>query len=143
MRTDPQRPKQQSAECSREIPRGCIFIYHKLEIRAFLFAILLIIRKILTLNHQTVVIMNIEAFINETVKGHNRSHPEIIIAKSYHAGWTWYFLYQGDTNIWGIEDVILYEFLWDKLSQERIYPCLQLREIVGKQKIGIAFEVKG
>lgn len=86
--------------------------------------------------------MNIDAFINETVKGHNRINPDIIIAKSCIAGRLWYFLYLEGYDIWGIEEVTLYEYLWDKLSQERISPCIQLREIGGKPKIGIAFEVK-
>ena len=86
--------------------------------------------------------MNIDAFINETVKAHNRSNPDIIISKSCIAGRSWYFLYARDSNIWSMEEVFLYKFLYERLSQERICPSLQLREIFGKQKIGIAFEVK-
>ena len=86
--------------------------------------------------------MNIDAFINETVKGHNLNNPDIIIAKSCIAGRSRYFLYLEGYDIWGIEEVILYEFLWDKLSHELISPSIQLREIEGKPRIGIAFDVK-
>ncbi len=86
--------------------------------------------------------MSIDAFINETVKAHNRGHLDIVIAKSCIAGYAWYYLYQRDYDIWSWEDVFLYKFLYERLSQDSIYPTLQLREIDGKSKIGIAFEVK-
>lgn len=86
--------------------------------------------------------MNIDAFINDTVKAHNRYHSEIVIAKSCKAGYTRYFLYQRDHDIWSWEDVFLYKYLYEKLSQDGICPALQLREIDGQSKIGIAFEVK-
>lgn len=86
--------------------------------------------------------MDIDAFINDAVKAHNRSNPAIIIWTSCIAGRSWYFLYARDSNIWSMEEVFLYKFLYERLSQERIYPSLQLRVIFGKPKIGIAFEVK-
>lgn len=86
--------------------------------------------------------MNIDAFINETIKAHNRWHVDIVIDKSCIAGYAWYFLYQRGHDIWAWEDVFLYKYLYERLSQVCIYPTLQLREIDGKQKIGIAFEVK-
>ena len=86
--------------------------------------------------------MNIDAFINETVKAHNRLNVDIVIDKSYRAGYAWYFLYQRDYDIWSWEDIYLYKYLNERLSQERVYPTLRLREIDGKSKIGIAFEVK-
>ena len=85
--------------------------------------------------------MIIDAFINDTVKAHNRCHPNIIIYKECIAGRPWYFLYLEDYDIWGIEESFLYRFLYERLSQERIYPNLQLREIEGVQKIGIVIDL--
>lgn len=85
--------------------------------------------------------MHIDAFINDTVRAHNRTNPDIIISKSVIAGRSWYFLYLEGYDIWGIEESFLYRFLYERLSQERIYPTLQLREIKGVKRIGIAFEV--
>lgn len=86
--------------------------------------------------------MNIDAFINDTVKAHNRSHPDIIISKSWIAGRSWYFLYAKDSNIWSIEELCLFRSLYESLSPEGICPSLLLRDIDGKPKIGIAFEIK-
>lgn len=141
MRTDPQRPKQQSAECSRENPYDCIFIYHKLEIRAFLFAILLIIRTILTLNHQTVVIMNADKFIEDAVKDHNETNPDIVIRKIKIDTLTLYFLYLQEYNVWGAKECRLFLFLKEKLNQERIDPFIGLDKIYGEDKIGIFIDV--
>lgn len=87
--------------------------------------------------------MNIEAFIDATVCAHNRSHPGIIISKSWIAGRAWYFLYAKDSNIWSIRELFLFRSLYEKLSPEGIFPCLLLREIDGEPKIGIAIEVYG
>lgn len=86
--------------------------------------------------------MNIDAFINSAVIAHNCSHPDIVVSKSYILGFAWYFLYLKDFNIWGSEEIFLYRFIYERLSQDRIYPQLLLREVDGEQKIGIAFEVK-
>lgn len=85
--------------------------------------------------------MKIDAFINDTVRAHNRTHPDIIISKSCISGRTSYFLYLEDYDIWGIEELFLYRYLYERLSQERIYPIIQLSMIEGVQKIGIAIEV--
>lgn len=87
--------------------------------------------------------MNIDAFINDTVAAHNRTCCDIIISKSYLGAFSWYFLYLKDYNVWGIDEWILFKLIYDKLSQDRIYPSVLIREINGKNKIGIAFEVKG
>lgn len=85
--------------------------------------------------------MHIDAFINDTVRALSRSHPGIIISKSCIAGRSWYFLYLEGYDIWGLEESFLYRLLYERLSQKRIYPTLQGREINGVQKVGIAFEV--
>lgn len=86
--------------------------------------------------------MNIDAFINSTVKAHNCSNPDIVITKSCSSGFEFYFLYMKDYNIWGWEEIYLYRFICEMLSQDRIYPQILLREVNGEQKIGIAFIVK-
>lgn len=141
MRTDPQRPKQQSAESSREILAAAFSIYHKCQERAFLFAILSIIRNFLTFNNQTVVIMNIDKLLNDAVKVHNLTNPDIIIRKSQCDTLSWYFLYCKDSNIWDTEECRLYMYLFEKLSQERIFPFICLRKVDGEDKIGIFIDV--
>lgn len=141
MRTDPQRPKQQSAESSREILAAAFSIYHKCQERAFLFAILSIIRNFITFNNQTVVIMNIDKLLNDAVKVHNLTNPDIIIRKSQCDTLSWYFLYCKDSNIWDTEECRLYMYLFEKLSQERIFPFICLRKVDGEDKIGIFIDV--
>lgn len=86
--------------------------------------------------------MNIDAFINNTVQAHNRTCCDIIISKTCIPGWESYFLYLKDYDIWSIEEWFLYKFIYDRLSQDEIYPYVLIRVIGGKNKIGIAFEVK-
>ena len=86
--------------------------------------------------------MNIDAFINDTVAAHNRTCCDIIISKTYLGSWAYYFLYLKDHDLWGIEELSLYKFMYDRLSLEQIFPNILMREICGKPKIGIAFEVR-
>ena len=86
--------------------------------------------------------MNIDAFINDTVAAHNRTCCDIIVSKTFLGSWAWYFLYLKDYDIWGIEEWSLYKFIYDRLSQEQIFPNVLMRVIDGKTKIGIAFEVR-
>lgn len=86
--------------------------------------------------------MNIDKFINAAVEAHNSNCCDIIISKTYLGSWAWYFLYMKDYDIWGIEEWSMYKFIYDRLSQDQIFPSVLMREIGGKPKIGIAFEVK-
>lgn len=86
--------------------------------------------------------MNIDAFINNTVQAHNRTCSDFIISKTCRPGCESYFLYLKNYDIWGIEEWFLYKFIYDKLSQDEIFPKVLMREIGGKTKIGIAFDVK-
>lgn len=133
---------QQSAESSREILAAAFSIYHKCQERAFLFALLSIIRKILTLNHQTVVIMNIDKLLENAVKVHNLTAQDMVIWKSQSEDITMYFLYCKNSNIWDEEECKLFLYLNDKLSQERIYPVIRSRVVDDMDKIGIYIVVK-
>ena len=86
--------------------------------------------------------MSIDEFIVEKVEIHNKTGCDMIISKSYIAGRAWYFLYLKDCNTWSYREWSLYKCIYDKLSKQSIYPFVELREIDGKQKIGIAFEAK-
>ena len=81
--------------------------------------------------------MNIDKLLNDAVKVHNLTNPDIIIRKSKCDTLSWYFLYCKESNIWGAEECRLFMFLDEKLSQERIYPFICLRKVNGKDKIGI------
>ena len=86
--------------------------------------------------------MNIDAFIKDTVQAHNRTCSDFIISKTCLPGRSSYFLYLKAFDIWGIEEWFLYKFIYDRLSQDEIFPKVLMREIDGKTKIGIAFEVR-
>lgn len=94
-------------------------------------------RRFLSLNNQTVVIMNIDKLLNDAVKVHNLTNPDIIIRKSQCGTLSWYFLYCKDSNIWDAEECRLFMFLDEKLSQEQVYPSICLRKVDGEDKIGI------
>lgn len=81
--------------------------------------------------------MNIDKLLNDAVKVHNLTNPDIIIRKSQIDSLTVYFLYCKDDNIWDAEACRLFMFLDKKLSQERIYPFICLKKVDGEDKIGI------
>lgn len=85
--------------------------------------------------------MKIDKLLYDAVKVHNLTNPVIIIRKSKYDTLSWYFLYCKESNIWGAEECRLFMFLDEKLSQERIYPCISLRKVDGKDKIGIFIDV--
>ena len=85
--------------------------------------------------------MNIDKLLNDAVMGHNLTNPDIIIRKSQCDALIWYFLYCKDSNIWDTEECRLYMYLFEKLSQERIFPFICLRKIDGEDKIGIFIDV--
>ena len=85
--------------------------------------------------------MNIDKLLNEAVKVHNLTNPDIIIRKSQCDALSWYFLYYKDSNIWDAGGCRLFMFLDEKLSQERIYPFISLRKVDGEDKIGILIGV--
>ena len=81
--------------------------------------------------------MNIDKLLNDAVKVHNLTNPDIIIRKSQCGCLSWCFLYCKDSNIWDAEECRLFMFLDEKLSQERIYPVICLRKVDGEDRIGI------
>lgn len=85
--------------------------------------------------------MNIDKLLNDAVKVHNLTNPGIIIRKSQCDTLSWYFLYCKDSNIWDTEECRLYMYLFEKLSQERIFPFICLRKVDGEDKIGIFIDV--
>ena len=85
--------------------------------------------------------MNVDKLLNDAVKVHNLTKPDIIIRKSQCGALLWYFLYCKDRNIWDAEECRLFMFLDEKLSLELIYPCICLRKVDGEDKIGIFIEV--
>ena len=85
--------------------------------------------------------MNVDKLLNDAVKVHNLTNPDIIIRKSQCDTLSLYFLYCKDSNIWEAEECRLFMFLDEKLSQERIYPFIGLNKIDGEDKIGIFIDV--
>lgn len=85
--------------------------------------------------------MNIDKLLNDAVMGRNLTRPDIIIRKSQCDALTWYFLYCKDSNIWDPKECRLYLYLYDKLSQERIFPFICLRKVDGVDRIGIFIDV--
>ena len=85
--------------------------------------------------------MNIDKLLNDAVKVHNLTNPDIIIRKSQCDTLSWYFLYCKDSNIWDADECRLFMFLDEKLSKERIYPFICLRKVDGEDKIGIFIDV--
>ena len=81
--------------------------------------------------------MNIGKLLNDAVRIHNLTNPDIIIRKSQCGPLSWYFLYCKDSNIWEEEKCKLFMFLVEKLSLERIYPFICLHKVNGEDKIGI------
>lgn len=81
--------------------------------------------------------MNVDQIINDAVRGHNRTNPDFIIRRSRIDNLTFYFLYCGESNIWNSNECRLFLYLYDKLSQDRIYPFIALNKINGEDKIGI------
>ncbi len=85
--------------------------------------------------------MNIEKLLNDAVMGYNLTNPDIIIRISQCDTLTWYFLYRKDSNIWDMNECRLYIYLFEKLSQERIFPFICLRKVDGVDRIGIFIDV--
>ena len=85
--------------------------------------------------------MNVDKLLNDAVKVHNLTNPDIIIRKSQCGAILWYFLYCKDSNVWDEGECRLFMFLDEKLSQERIYPFICLRKVDGKDRIGIFIDV--
>lgn len=81
--------------------------------------------------------MNVVKLLNDAVRVHNLTNPDIIIHKTLCDTLTFYFLYCKDSNIWDSEECRLFLYLYDKLSQDRIYPFIALQKIDGEDKIGI------
>lgn len=81
--------------------------------------------------------MNVEKLISDAVKGHNLTNPDFIIQKTLCDTLTFYFLFCKDGNIWNSDECRLFLYLYDKLSQDGIYPFICLRKIAGEDKIGI------
>lgn len=81
--------------------------------------------------------MNVDKLLNDAVRLHNLTNPDIIIRKTHCDSLTFYFLYCQDGNIWYSEECKLFLYLYDKLSQDRIYPFIALSKICGEDKIGI------
>lgn len=85
--------------------------------------------------------MNIDKLMNDAVRVHNLTNPDIIIRKSQCDTLSWYFLYCKDSNIWDAEECCLFLYLKQKLSDERICPFICLRKVDGENKIGIFIDV--
>lgn len=81
--------------------------------------------------------MDIDKLLNDAVKVHNLTNPDIIIHKYQIDNLTFYFLYCQDGNVWYSEECRLFLYLYDKLSQDRIYPCIAIKKIFGEDKLGI------
>lgn len=81
--------------------------------------------------------MNVDKLLNDAVRLHNLTNPDIIIHKTQCDTLTFYFLYCEEGNIWNSEECRLFLYLYDKLSQDRIYPFIALKKICGVDKIGI------
>lgn len=85
--------------------------------------------------------MNVEKIIHDAISYHNLSNPDIIIHKTKIDNLAFYFLYCQDGNVWYSEECRLFLYLYDKLSQERIYPFICLQKVDGEDKIGIFIDV--
>lgn len=85
--------------------------------------------------------MNVDQIINDAVREHNRTNPDLIIGRLRIDTLTFYFLYCADGNIWNKNECRLFLYLYDKLSQVRIYPFIALNKINGEDKIGIFIDV--
>ena len=81
--------------------------------------------------------MNVDKIITDAVRERNRTNPDFIIRRSRIDTLTFYFLYCADGNIWSKNECRLFLYLYDKLSQDRIYPFIALNKINGEDKIGI------
>lgn len=81
--------------------------------------------------------MNVDKLLNDAVRLHNLTNPDFIIHKTLCDSLTFYFLFCKDGNIWNSDECTLFLYLYDKLSQDRIYPFIALQKINGEDKIGI------
>lgn len=81
--------------------------------------------------------MNVNKLLNYAVRVHNLTNPDFIIQKTQIDALTFYFLYCEDGNIWNSDECRLFLYLYDKLSQDSIYPFIALQKIDGEDKIGI------
>ena len=81
--------------------------------------------------------MNVAKLLNDVVRVHNLTNPDIIISKTQCDTLTFYFLYCEDGNIWNSAECRLFLYLYNELSQDRIYPFIALQKINGEDKIGI------
>lgn len=81
--------------------------------------------------------MNVEKLLSDAVRVHNLTSPDFIIRKTQCDTLTFYFLFCQNGNIWNSDECRLFLYLYDKLSEDRIYPFIALREIDGEDKIGI------
>lgn len=86
--------------------------------------------------------MNLDEFLNNAVKLHNFTAQDMVIWSSQYDDITLYFLYCKDSNFWGVDECKLFLYLYDKLSQERIYPIICSWFVNGMDKIGIYIVVK-
>lgn len=85
--------------------------------------------------------MNIEKIISDAVKGHNLVNPDFIIRKAQFDVFTLYFLYCEVGNIWYSEQCELFLYLYNKLSQVRVYPYICIKKINGEDRLGIFIDV--
>lgn len=81
--------------------------------------------------------MNVEKLLYDAVRGHNLANPAFIIHKIQCDSLTFYFLYCEDGNVWYSDECRLFLYLYDKLSQDRIYPYIAIKKICGEDKLGI------
>lgn len=86
--------------------------------------------------------MNINKLLSNAVKLHNFTAQDMVIWSSQCEDITMYFIYCKDSNIWDKEECKLFLYLYDKLSQERIYPVIRSLVFNGMDKIGIYIVVK-
>lgn len=85
--------------------------------------------------------MNADQIIEEAVREHNRTAPDIIIRRNRIGSLTLYFLYLRDFNVWDSKECRMFLYLKQKLGEERIYPFIGLDKINGKNNIGIFIDV--
>ena len=85
--------------------------------------------------------MNADQIIEDAVREHNRTAPDIIIRKIRIDSLTLYFLYLQDFNVWDSKECRLFLYLKQKLGEKKIYPFIALDKINGEDKIGIYIDV--
>lgn len=85
--------------------------------------------------------MNADQIIEDAVKEHNKTNPDIIIRRIRIDTLTLYFLYLKDFNIWDSKECRLFLYLKEKLGKKRIDPFIGLNKIDGEDKIGIFIDV--